>query len=158
MGLDPPLDKKPSLRLIEINNGKALFELSNDTERTVYLFYNPAHKLNEPGKLYRYWLRCEVGGQENTYADYTSHIIPELNPLVAGNVVRFGSESVPATPTGCKISVVYYDDGELARILNERPLDITSEEQARIDSNKKSIEMQFTTGEIASQNNPQAAN
>jgi len=131
------------LSFIELSGNKALLELSNETAHTVYLFYEPARGRSDLAELYRYRLRCETYRKEMDSDDYVSHILPDLTPLENESKIRFLVESIPRDATKCHVSVIYFDDQQVVKILNERPLDVNASEQKAIDEGKKSVHIDF---------------
>jgi len=47
------------MKVIDISSEKAILEFSNETNKTIYLFYNPNKNSGESTDVFRYWFRCK---------------------------------------------------------------------------------------------------
>lgn len=132
------------MKVIHTTSKKGIFELSNKTNKTIYLFYNPSQNSDEITEVFRYWFRCkEKGKKEIEYNGFTSHIMPSLDRLEKNASFRFEVKPLPEINADCKISLLYYDDPKIEDLINNRLLDLDKSEQELVDKAKKSAEVEF---------------
>jgi hypothetical protein len=133
-----------ALQVVDISPENAVFQLSNNTDHPIYLFYEPTANANELSEVYRLSLRCrEVGQKEKEYGKYVSHILPELETLDSRKSIQFSVSAIPNKSSKCKLSVPYFDDKSIAAALNDRPLDLNETEKKVAKAGKKSAEIVF---------------
>ena len=132
------------MKVIDISSEKAILEFSNETNKTIYLFYNPNKNSGESTDVFRYWFRCkERGKKEIDYNQFTSHILPSLDPLGKDASFRFEVSPLPNINADCKVSLLYYDNEKIAYLINNKPADLDKSEQESIEKAKKSAEVKF---------------
>lgn len=137
-------NKTVSLQIIDVSSERAILELSNKTDNSIYLFYSTSKNKDLNSEVFHYWFRCkEKGNKEIDYNSLTSHILPNLEPLKKEESFRFEINPLPKVNADCKISVLYYDDKEVVDLINNKPLDMDKSEYNTAERAKKSVELQF---------------
>ena len=132
------------MKVIDTSSKKVTLELSNKTNKTIYLFYNPSQNGDEITEVFRYWFRCkEKGKKEIDYNGFTSHIMPSLDRLEKNASFRFEVKPLPKINAECKISLLYYDDPKIEDLINNKLPDLDKSEQKSVDKAKKSAEVEF---------------
>ncbi|HEX8288281.1 MAG TPA: hypothetical protein VF556_09805 [Pyrinomonadaceae bacterium] len=132
------------LKVVDIYPEKAVLEFSNETSKTIYLFYTPNKVNDESTDVFRYWFRCkERGKKETDYNKFTSHVVPSLDPLEKNTVFRFEVSPLPKINAECKVSLLYYEDEKIVNLINNKILNLDDREAKSIEKAKKTAEIKF---------------
>ncbi len=133
-----------SLQVINISNGKALLELSNKTNKPIYLAHEPSDiDHNKLGYVY-YNLKCKEQSDKE-YKDYGIHAdaVLSLEPLEMDKSIRFEVNRLPDTQAVCRMSVMFYENENIADLINKKNPGLNGSEVEFIERSKRFTELTF---------------
>jgi hypothetical protein len=130
--------------MIKISNDTALLELSNKTNKPIYLAHSPSDINNSKNGFVFYNLDCkEKSGKESKDYGINTHGVPILDALEQDKSIRFEVSQLPKTEAICTISVMYYENKNIADLINNKNPYLSESESELVERSKRFVELTF---------------